>query len=45
MIRWLAVVSLSLFAHSALAATGGPDLYGYRWVDNAEQDGPAIDEW
>ena len=22
-----------------------PDLYGYRWVDVDEQDGPSIDEW
>ncbi len=40
MFRWLMLVSLSLVAAPSLAATGGPDGYGYRWVDSDEIDGP-----
>ena len=45
MIRWLSVGALLTLSAPAFAATGGPDLYGYRWVDNGEQDGPSVDEW
>ena len=43
MIRWLSVGALLTLSAPVFAATGGPDLYGYRWVDNGEQDGPSVD--
>ncbi len=37
----LALLALSFAPSTALAATGGPDLYGYTFTDSTEADGPA----
>ena len=39
----LALVLLLLLPASALAATGGPDSYGYTWTDSNEAAGPTFD--
>jgi hypothetical protein len=36
----LACIALALVAATSFAATGGPDAGGYRFIDNAEQNGP-----
>ncbi len=40
MSRWL-LISLLTLPGGALAATGGPDAFGYRFVDSDELSGPA----
>jgi hypothetical protein len=36
------MTALILLASAALAATGGPDSYGYTYIDSSEPDGPVF---
>jgi hypothetical protein len=42
MLRHLTLIASSVVLLSAVAATGGPDAYGYIWKDSNEPDGPVF---
>jgi hypothetical protein len=42
MVRTSTLLLALLFGAPAIAATGGPDAFGYTWKDNAEIDGPVF---